>query len=100
MSWADLHIKRLQAGETVSFRPKGHSMHPKVKSGQLVTLIPSWHDTLNENDIVLCRVKGRDYVHLIKKIGADGFLIGNNKGHDNGWVGYSKIFGKCIKVED
>ncbi|MBC7974318.1 MAG: hypothetical protein H7138_04980 [Myxococcales bacterium] len=35
MGWADGHIARLAQGETVSFRPRGHSMTGKISSGEL-----------------------------------------------------------------
>ena len=35
MGWATGHIAKLKAGETVSFRPRGDSMVPKIRSGEL-----------------------------------------------------------------
>ena len=35
MGWADGHIARLALGETVQFRPRGHSMTGKINDGQL-----------------------------------------------------------------
>jgi hypothetical protein len=40
MGWASNHIERLREGETVSFRPRGHSMSGKIESGQLCTVAP------------------------------------------------------------
>ena len=40
MGWATGYIGRLQAGETVQFRPRGHSMKGKIESGQLCTVKP------------------------------------------------------------
>lgn len=101
MSWAKNHIEKLQKGETVSFRPKGHSMKPKINSGDLVTVEPDLKD-LAEDDIVLCKVKGTHYLHLIKgeKTVKDKklYLIGNNKGGINGWVGLNCIFGRVTEV--
>ena len=34
MGWANHYIEKLQAGEWVSFRPRGNSMNGKVESGQ------------------------------------------------------------------
>ena len=100
MGWAAFHIKRLQQGETVSFRPRGHSMKGKIETGQLCTVAPVDHASLGVGDIVLCKVGGREYLHLIKAVRGDRFQIGNNRGHINGWVGSSAIFGRCIRVED
>jgi hypothetical protein len=67
MGWADGHIARLAQGETVQFRPRGHSMTGKVNDGQLCTVTPLVGDhELVVGDIVLCRVKGSQYLHLIK----------------------------------
>ena len=98
MGWADKHIESLKNGETVQFRPHGNSMIGKVESGQLCTVEPIVKENLKKGDIVLCKVNGKQYLHLVKAIKGDQFLIGNNKGHDNGWT--TQIFGKCIKVEE
>ena len=95
MNW-DLHISKLQAGESVSFRPKGNSMSGKIESGQLVTVEPIVEAL--PGDIVLCKVKGNIYVHLVKAVGDKGYLIANNKGYENGWT--KTIYGKVTKVED
>ena len=69
MSWATPYITKLQAGETVQFRPRGSSMMPKIKSGQLCTVAPLDENVpLAEGDIVLCKVNGKQYLHLIKAV--------------------------------
>jgi hypothetical protein len=35
MGWATGYIAKLQAGETVSFRPRGSSMVPKIGSNAI-----------------------------------------------------------------
>lgn len=72
-------------------------MKPKVISGQLVTVEPVDPTDLSVGDIVLCRVRGREYLHLIKAIDGRRYQIGNNRGFINGWVGPSAIFGRLIK---
>jgi hypothetical protein len=100
MGWASFAIEQLQKGETVQIRPSGHSMTGKVNHKDLVTLAPSDPDALEVGDIVLVRVKGNVYLHLIKAIdNKKRFLIGNNRGRLNGWVGRNAIYGKAIKVE-
>ena len=100
MGWATRHIEKLRAGETVQFRPHGHSMKGKVESGQLCTVVPTSADELAVGDVVLCKVNGQEYLHLIKAIRAGRFQIGNNRGGVNGWASASAIFGKCVRVED
>lgn len=98
MGWATSYIGQLQAGNEVKFRPRGHSMTGKINSGQLVTISPNI-DHLDLGDIVLCKVRGNQYVHLIKAIDGQRYLIGNNRGGTNGWITISNIFGKVISVE-
>jgi hypothetical protein len=100
MGWASGYIERLRLGETVAFRPRGHSMRGKVESGQLCTVAPVEPGQLEVGDIVLCKVNGREYLHLIKAIQGGRFQIGNNRGRINGWIGAAGIFGRCISVED
>ncbi len=98
MGWATGYIKKLQGGETVSFRPRGSSMKPRIKSGQLCTVAPVDFSDLMVGDIVLCRVRGQEYLHLVKSIQGQRVQIGNNRGKINGWVGASGVFGKLEKV--
>jgi hypothetical protein len=100
MGWASGHIERLRAGQAVSFRPRGNSMTGKIESGQLCTVVPVDPTALRVGDIVLCKVRGREYLHLVKAIRGEQFQIGNNRGRINGWVSANAIFGRCVKVED
>lgn len=100
MSWADTYIASLQAGETVQFRPRGNSMQGKIESGQLVTVAPATHPVA-VGSIVLCKVNGSQYLHLVVAVGSDGrYQIGNNKGHVNGWCTAANVFGVVTKVEE
>jgi hypothetical protein len=99
MGWASGHIKKLQAGETVSFRPRGDSMSGRVESGQLCTVAPVDASALRVGDVVLCKVRGREYLHLVKAVQGARFQIGNNRGHVNGWVSAGAVFGKHVRVE-
>lgn len=100
MGWATQYIAKLKAGETVAFRPRGQSMTGKIESGQLCTVEPVESATLKVGDIVLCKVNGSEYLHLIKAMQGERFQIGNNRGRINGWVTAAQIFGKCTRVEN
>ena len=100
MSWATHYIEKLKNGETVQFRPRGHSMKGKIASGQLVTVEPLGNRKLQLNDIVLCKVNRSQYLHLIKAIQGNRYQIGNNIGKINGWITQNGIFGICINVEN
>lgn len=99
MGWAAQYIERLKRGETVSFRPRGGSMSPKIESGQLCTVEPVNVAELCVGHIVLCRVRHAEYLHLVKAIDGQRFQIGNNRGGVNGWIGPSEIFGKLARIE-
>ena len=55
---------------------------------------------LKVGDIVLVKVKGRVYLHLIKALRGDQYLIGNNKGRINGWVSRQAIYGKAVLIKN
>lgn len=100
MGWALSYIAKLREGQSVSFRPRGNSMSGKIESGQLCTVEPVDPETLQPGDIVLCKVNGREYLHLVTAIQGRRFQIGNNRGRINGWVSAGAIFGRCVKVEN
>ena len=58
-------------------------MTGKVNDGNLVTLDPCDPESLAVGDIVLVRVRGTDYLHLIKTMDR----------------GKNAIYGKAVKVE-
>lgn len=101
MSWATLHIAKLKQGETVQFRPKGNSMTGRISSGQLCTVEPiDDYSTLKKGDVVLCKVGGNQYLHLINAIQGNRYQIANNHGYVNGWTNEKNVYGKLIKVEN
>ena len=103
MGWAANYIKKLvEKKEIIQFRPRGDSMRGRIESGQLVTVEPvSSFYSLSPGDIVLCRVAGHEYLHLIKSIdvGEKRFLIANGRGREKGWTSVDRIYGKVTKVE-
>ncbi|HNU06990.1 MAG TPA: hypothetical protein PKO33_04430 [Pyrinomonadaceae bacterium] len=101
MGWATPYIAELKDGRTVKFRPRGHSMKGKIESGQLCTVEPIADiGTIGTGDIVLCKVNGSDYLHLVKAVQGARFQIGNNRGRINGWIGPNLIYGKLVAIED
>ena len=69
-------------------------MRGLVEDGQVVTLNPIAPGAeIRKGDIVLCRVRGREYLHLVQAVGPRGYLIGNAHGQLNGWISRSHIFG-------
>ena len=77
----------------MQFRPRGDSMTGKIDSGQLVTVAPLGERAPKPGDIVLCKVNGTQYLHLVKAVSGERFQIGNNRGRINGWTSKRSIFG-------
>jgi hypothetical protein len=73
-------------------------MKGQIESGQLVTVEPLGNKVLQKGDIVLCKVNGSQYLHLIKAIQGDRYQIGNNIGRINGWIGIGSIYGICTNI--
>ena len=89
-------IERLCAGETVIVKGKGNSMTPKLKSGEAVIVEPITDQTkIKKRDIVLCKVHGNIYLHLVTGVSGKSYKISNNHGHDNGWT--SQVYGKFVR---
>jgi hypothetical protein len=99
MGWATVYIDKLKKGETIQLRPRGNSMAGKIDSGQLCTVVPISADEVAVGDIVLCKVNGNQYLHLVKARQGQRLQIGNHRGRINGWVGPNGIYGKCIRIE-
>jgi hypothetical protein len=99
MGWATHYIAQLREGATIQFRPRGNSMTGKISSGQLVTVEPVAGVLPVKGDIVLCKINGAEYLHLVTAVSAGRYQISNNRGRINGWTTLSNIYGKCIKVE-
>lgn len=101
--WAEEAVDKLQSGQTVKIKPKGHSMQGKVSEGDLVIIEPCQLQDLTVGDIVLASIKGRRYFHLVLHLiierDADKFLIGNNHGRLDGWITTENIFGKVTQVQ-
>lgn len=72
----------------------------RIESGQLCTVQPVTDDlVISKDDIVLCKVAGKQFLHLVKAIQGGRYQIANNKGHINGWIGRNQIFGKLVRID-
>lgn len=91
--------EHLQNGETCYVVGVGNSMTPILKSKQPVIVEPVTEQTeLHKRDIVLCKVNGHYYLHLISAIKGTQYQISNNHGHVNGWINRSKIYGIVSQI--
>jgi hypothetical protein len=98
MGWATAYIQQLADGKSVQFRPRGNSMSGRIEGGQLVTVEPAAEHEIEIGQIVLCKVNGVQYLHLVKAISGERFQIGNNRGRINGWTNRRNIFGVVANV--
>lgn len=101
MGMLDTFAGMVAAGTEVQFRPSGSSMAPVIRSKQLVTVAPVDPTKLEVGDIVLARVAGVTYLHLVSAVDRANarVQISNNRGRVNGWTGHNRVFGICIAVD-
>lgn len=77
----------------VTFKAKGGSMTPLVMDGAVVTVVPTGGREVKRGDIVLARVGGQLYLHLVSAADKNRVQISNNHGRVNGWTQRSKVYG-------
>jgi hypothetical protein len=84
----------------VTFHPTGHSMVPLIRSRDEVVVAPVDAALVQAGDIVLTRVAGSVYIHLVKAVDSPKrrVLIGNNRGGTNGWTGFDRVYGIALSV--
>ena len=101
MGAMDAVAARVAAGAVVQFRPSGSSMVPLIRSRQLVTVAPVEPGKVEVGDIVLAKVAGTVYLHLVSALdrAKSRVQISNNRGRVNGWTGHDRVFGICVAVE-
>jgi Peptidase S24-like len=92
--------QRVAEGETVTFRPTGNSMVPLIQSRDEVIVSPVDPTRVEVGDIVLTKVAGNIYIHLVKAIepAKRRVQIGNNRGGVNGWTGFDRVYGIAVSV--
>lgn len=101
MGMLDAVADRIGGGETVEFRPTGDSMVPLIHSRQRVRVAPVDPALVAPGDIVLARVSGTVYLHLVSAVDAPRrrVQIAGNRGRVNGWTGHDRVFGICLAVD-
>ncbi|TXS26307.1 S26 family signal peptidase [Streptomyces sp. adm13(2018)] len=92
---------RVAGGATVTFRPSGSSMIPLIRSRQQVVVVPVDPAKVEVGDVVLARVAGTVYLHLVSAVDHDRkrVQISNNRGRVNGWTGHARVYGICAAVD-
>jgi hypothetical protein len=92
-------VERLQRGEAVEVRPTGTSMTPIIRSRQVVRIVPVDPATVARGDVVLAKVGGRFYLHLVSAVQGGRVQISNNHGHVNGWTSQDRVYGIVDSVD-
>jgi hypothetical protein len=102
MGMLDAAAARVAGGATVELRPSGSSMVPLIRGRQRVTVAPADPAKLEVGDIVLARVAGTVYLHLVSAVdqARKRVQISNNRGRVNGWTSHDRVFGVCVAVDD
>ena len=101
MGVLDAMAMQVGQGRTIGFRPSGNSMVPLIRSRQLVTVAPVDPAKVEVRDIVLARVAGTTYLHLVSAVDARGgrVQVSNNRGRINGWTTHARLYGICTAVD-
>ncbi|MEE6261165.1 hypothetical protein [Plantactinospora sonchi] len=101
MGVLDAMAGRVAAGSTLGFRPSGNSMVPLIHSRQRVTVAPVDPARVEVGDIVLAKVAGTVYLHLVSAVDATTgrVQISNNRGRVNGWTSRARVYGICVAVD-
>ena len=76
-------------------------MVPLIRSRQQVVVVPVDPSKLEVGDIVLARVAGTVYLHLVSSVdpARKRVQISNNRGRVNGWTSHERVFGICVAVD-
>jgi hypothetical protein len=98
MGWAPFACAALRRGETVHLRPRGHSLTGKLAAGDRVTVAPYDPAALEGRRRRVGAHAWHQVLHLVTATQGDRFVIGNNRGGINGWVGRNAIDGKAVAV--
>lgn len=91
-------VQQLDTEASVSFVAVGNSMTPRIQSGERVTVRRLEPDEpVSKGDVVLARVNGRYYLHLVSALNGGRVQISNNKGRVNGWTPRRNVLALYVK---
>lgn len=96
-----LAIETINKDGFVLLTCNGNSMQPLMKPRDTLHIKKVDPSILRTGDAVFCRINGNLQVHKIGAIkNGNQFRIENNRGHINGWINSSKIYGICVQIEN
>ncbi len=75
-------------------------MVPLIHSRDEVVVAPVDPNLVDVDDIVLTKVAGSVYIHLVKTVepAKHRVQIGNNRGGINGWTWFDRVYGIAVSV--
>jgi phage repressor protein C with HTH and peptisase S24 domain len=88
--------RHVRDGWSVRVKASGKSMTPRIKNGETVTVSPL-QGAPEKGQVVLARVNGRWYLHLVSATRPGQVQISNNHGHVNGWTSIANVVGLVDK---
>jgi hypothetical protein len=94
----------LQRGCNVRFRANGTSMHPTIRDGEVVTVVPASGDGFAVGDVLLCRLGRRPTAHRVVAVqpSDDGrpvlHLLGDNLRLPDRPVRAEDVIGRVLSV--
>ena len=103
--FVSMSIDLLERGHQVRFRAPGWSMHPSIRDGEAITVIPISPVEVRRGDIVFYRCNGNVFAHRvvsIEKQQEDALrftLRGDALGSPDETVANHQILGKVVSVE-
>ena len=103
--FAELSTDLLRLGYSVRFRARGESMHPTIRAGEAITVMPVAPSDLRIADVVLCRTETSVLAHRVvgrlKGVGARAvFLVRGDACSDcDEPVAEDQILGRVVSVE-
>ena len=103
MKWQQEARMALAEGRTFTVQPRGNSMGGIIADSNKVTLAPCDSAHIQLGDVVLARVQGKRYRHIvlhqIHAIEAGRLLVGGSVGRLDGWISAEDVFGRVVEIE-
>jgi signal peptidase I len=90
----------LAAGRGARFRVEGDSMHPTIRSGDYVRVVPIAVSELQRGDVILASTGRGLTAHRIVRLSGRGIVTrGDNSLRADPVVDPAKVLGKVVEVE-
>jgi signal peptidase I len=99
-SFTYLVAELLSLGHSVRFRANGQSMHPTIRDGEIVTVMPITLAKVRLSDIILYRTDRGVVAHRVMAILNDLFTLrGDSSDCRNELVAADRVLGKVVAVK-